>query len=72
MGIINPRPALRSRERKSVEVRLKAHAEFMRQLEAEGWDRKSASAEALRMIETIDDYLDAKDAALSSPQGAKS
>ena len=46
----------------AIATRLKAHAEFMRQLEAEGWERKAASAEALRMLETIDDYLAEKSA----------
>lgn len=54
MGIANPRPAMRSREIRKIEVRLRMHAQFMRALEAEGWDREAASAEAYLMLKKIE------------------
>lgn len=62
MGTTIPRPAMRARERRTIEANLRAHAEFMRQLEAEGWEREAASKEAMRMLNKINDYLDEKDA----------
>ena len=50
MGIINPRPAMRGRERRAIENRLRLHAEFTRRLEAEGFSRDEASRKAFDMI----------------------
>lgn len=50
MGIINPRPAMRSSERKAVQKRLEDHAKFMAQFEAEGFSRNEASRRAFLMI----------------------
>jgi hypothetical protein len=50
----HPRRSMRARERRTLERRLAAHAEFMRQIEAEGWEREAASTEALRMLKAIE------------------
>lgn len=43
-----------------IENRLVVHAQFMRVLQDEGWDREAASKEALRMIEKIERDKEAK------------
>lgn len=50
MGISNPRPAMRRRERKRTEAALRDHADFMSRFQAQGMTREEASREALRMV----------------------
>jgi hypothetical protein len=59
MGITIPRPAMRKRERRIVEDRLRLHAEFMRRLEELGFSREDASRRAFQMIKTGDKWIEA-------------
>jgi len=48
MGIFNPRPQMRKRERRVIEARLARHAELMREHESAGMSREDASRQAMR------------------------
>lgn len=58
MGIAIPRPAMRGRERRAKEVRLRRHAEFMRRLVALGFDREEASRRAFFMIKAGGNWIE--------------
>lgn len=46
MGIIVPRPAMRSKERRAINEHLRRHGELMKQYLADGLSRTEASAKA--------------------------
>lgn len=61
MGIVVPRPAMRGRERRAKENRLRLHAEFTRRLEAEGMAREEASRRAFLMIKFGGKWIEPED-----------
>ncbi len=52
MGIIKPRPAMRAKERRTVEETLRHHAELMKRFEADGLSRDEASHKAYVTMQT--------------------
>jgi hypothetical protein len=52
MGLVNPRPAMRKRERAYREAILKRHAELMAQFIGEGMDRDAASRKAFALVKS--------------------
>lgn len=66
MGLINPRPAMRGRERRTTENKLRLHSEFMGRLEAEGMSHEEASRKAFWMIKAGGKWIEAKDRGAAS------
>lgn len=50
MGIVNPRPAMRKREARDTEARLRRHAELMAHYESRGYSRLTASSLAYKKM----------------------
>jgi hypothetical protein len=46
----HPIRAIGAAQRRAIEMRLRRHAEFMRQLEAKGMSREEASRKALQLV----------------------
>lgn len=61
MGIVNPRPAMRSAERRSIENRLRLHEDFMARLQAEGLPKDAASRKAFMMVKAGGKWIEPKD-----------
>ena len=50
MGIINPRPAMRRREERNIQQKLKQHTELMDKYVAEGMTPEDASRKAFNEV----------------------
>lgn len=50
MGLAVPRPAMRARERRTIEANLRLHAAAMKELQAAGMSRDEASRAALILV----------------------
>lgn len=48
MGIVIPRPQMRSKERRTIEGHMKRHYELMKEYEAKGLSKAEASAAAMK------------------------
>ena len=58
MGIVVPRPQMRSRERRTIEARLRYHHDLMTKFESEGMSREAASDKAFAQIKKADALVD--------------
>ena len=54
MGIVVPRPQMRSKERRTIEARLRYHSDLMAKFQAEGMSPTDASTRAYEQLKKAD------------------